>query len=88
MEARNKHTAQFMPLQPDDTALLPDTIKGKWTKEVMIAAVNPSRKLYEVQDSQGRTNSGRRELLRKRIKSPCSNSPIFARHPKDTDKKY
>ena len=56
-------------------------------KKVQITAVDPSAKSYKVQDSQGRTYSRRRELLRKRIKAPGSNAPIVSRNPKDKDGK-
>ena len=79
VNARNKHTATFLPLQPGDTALLADGTAGKWTKEVTIMAANPSGRLYKVQDSQGLTYTRGRELLRKIIKRPKSESPLNSR---------
>ena len=87
IDARNKHTATFLPQQPGDTALLADGTTGKLTKEVTISAINASGRSYQVQDSQGRTYTRSRELLRKRIKRPILETPLKPRQFKEKEGK-
>ena len=87
INARNKHTATFLPLQLGDTALLADSTTGKRTKEVTIVAINTSGRSYQVQDSQGRTHTRSRELPRKRIKRPVLETPLEPRQFKEKEGK-
>ena len=75
--ARNTPTAPFLPLLPEDMALLADGSTAKWTKEVSITAVNPSGRSYEVQDSPSLTYTSGRELLKKESNAPTQNHPSF-----------